>query len=57
MKAKKTAPMLQNLLLYFSEDYRSQKQISKAIMDAMEPLFQEVSDLRPSEENNEFKSK
>lgn len=56
MKAKKTAPMLQNLLLYFSEDYRSQKQISKAIMDAMEPLFQEVSDLRPSEENNEFKS-
>ncbi len=56
MKAKKNAPMLQNLLLYFSEDYRSQKQISKAIMDAMDPLFQEVSDLKPSKNNNEFKS-
>ena len=56
MKAKKNAPMLQNLLLYFSENYRSQKQISKAIMDAMDPLFQEVSDLKPSKNNNEFKS-
>ena len=56
MNTNITAQMFHRLLGNFRDDYRNQEEISKPIMEAMDPLFREVSDLKPSEKNDEYKS-
>ena len=56
MNTNITAQMFHRLLVNFRDDYRNQEEISKPIMEAMDPLFHEVSDLKPSEKNDEYKS-
>lgn len=50
-----TAPALHKLLLGFKRGYSNQEKTSKAVIEASEPLFQELADLKPSEGNEELK--